>query len=850
MPLDDVQRLELSTLSRRLLDDLAVIADAARSRLGGSSPRTINVIAAGTNPMVDGHRAIHAVSAAYSRARADLERIAREPFVARVVLRWEEDGETDRETLYMTRASAAGMGDVIPKARLATYGAPLGRVAEFPAGSSDTVMIGGRLRRAIVEERVRLHPETTAGQWDAVDDFFEFESWSVAVESIRRLLAEFERAGIPVEDIPDVLGDLLRQNAEDGLIRQRLRRHAIQRIALRDQPILDRHQGEVFRLPVDRRLVLLGPPGTGKTPTLIRRLAQKRMPEAPSEEEVDSLARAGLSDAVEQATNWIMFTPTELLKLYLRDSFNKEGVPAAQENLRTWSRERVHLGRTILRILRSGDSRGFQLDEEISILADSSSVGIAALYDRFSEYFERAASKNLTDAYTRLTEPNAHSVKMKSLVGSLAPRAASEGFSLTDAAKLLDGAPDLQDELKQLNEQIEAESRRLGNRLIRAHPSLLQEIVAAGPSLLGEETPDEEEEDSDSEEPNVSDARAVQPKELKPDLAAQFLVDAVRRRASAVASGRTRVTGRAGRVLGIIGERLTVDNDLAALGRSILARADVRAILRAPRAFVMAAPTLYSRFRREELSAGRTFSPDAGDVFRQQKISGDEVDVLILLMLRNARRLLNANGWRSSGTQDWLEAVIGEHRVQVFVDEATDFSAVQLACTMELSHPQLRSWFACGDLNQRITRQGVQDAREFDWIAAVTGNDPPEIRHIRIGYRQSARLCELATALCIDRSAAPLPNTEVEHADIAPILVENCAPPDLGRWISDRIGEIENGVGMLPSIAVFADGEDAIDAIVDSVKPLLAARNIDIVACKDGRVVGDAQEVRVFDTVP
>jgi hypothetical protein len=57
-------------------------------------------------------------------------------------------------------------------------------------------------------------------------------------------------------DNQDLLGLLLRQYAELELFRQAARRKVIDKIALRDQPILDQYQGAIFRMPLDRQLFL------------------------------------------------------------------------------------------------------------------------------------------------------------------------------------------------------------------------------------------------------------------------------------------------------------------------------------------------------------------------------------------------------------------------------------------------------------------------------------------------------------------------------------------------------------------------------------------------------------------
>ncbi len=186
-----------------------------------------------------------------------------------------------------------------------------------------------------------------------------------------------------------------------------------------------------------------------------------------------------------------------------------------------------------------------------------------------------------------------------------------------------------------------------------------------------------------------------------------------------------------------------------------------------------------------------------------------------------------------------------QYVTQVLVDEAPDFSAVELACMLELSHPAFRSFFACGDVRQRVTRWGVRNWSELRWVSADF-----EVRDIEIGYRQSRRLAELASYIAGLGGGDPLTLRQpenVQDVDVAPILGENLKGDELARWLRDRVLEVERAVGKLPSIAVFVDSDDRVDSLVADLGRLLREQNLDAVACKEGRVVGTESQIRVFD---
>lgn len=830
----DDQREVLVDVGEEILETLESVANAAKDALSDrSGVEPASVLVGTDNSMVGPARAGERLKRIVTEQRGHIERIVREPFVSRVVVRWEGD---TKEVLYVTRGSAAVVR--APGIRLASQAARLGRLSELDPG--DTGIIDHREYELL--ERVHLRPEQR-DTWDALDDQFEFAGWNASLASLRRFLETV--LGRPLEaDEEDLVARLREEDDVARVAHEGLRRRVIERMALRDQPTLDKHQGEVFRMPLDHRVLLLGPPGSGKTTTLIRRLAQKRHPEGLTDEEEDLLSATGLRTAFERSDGWVMYSPTELLQLYLRDAFNREQVPAdGTRNLRTWDRERRDLARNVLHVLRSaGEERGFELDEApVEALRDTSSRALSKIHDDLFEYAERMLLVRVERAFVDLGKVEDKVVaravrRLRDRLGG------GERLSLREISLLLDEAAALlQPEINRLKKETDEQLNAITNRLLRSDAKLLDELVAALPNLRSG-VRNEDDEDDDDEDDEDSRVAVKNPRRE----ALEILISGLRVRARAYAAKRRTLSGRAARLFDLLGSRAPEEAALEPIGTKLVTITELRVLLRAPRRLVMAVPLVYGQLRR---ARGDTWLTDHGVALtKERKLSRHEVDIVALAMLRFARKFFEFDRSRLSRvTADWLDAIRHRYVPQVFVDEATDFSAVQLACMMELAHPSLRSWFASGDFRQRITEHGLQHRDELSWISRVTGlGSDIELRDVAVAYRQSTRLAQLA--LAVDDLIAGRPiTTPLQDDSPYPLVLEHSTLASSADWLAARVVEVERIVGHLPSIAIFVSGEDQIDPLVSALRPKLAAQNIVVTPCRDGAVIGDRQEVRVFD---
>ncbi|MFZ5325218.1 ATP-binding domain-containing protein [Enterobacter roggenkampii] len=826
--LNEESRKHIEQFADEALAQLESIAETAKGKLyDGRTPGSDAL--ANINTMTSSS-AIQRLDKIGQENRESYQVLVAEPAIARVVV---VDEEGEEKTYYICRTTP-----VSGFPNLASYRAPVGRLASLAIGTEFTLPNG-----TVVEvlERAQLRPNALAGGWDSRDTVVEAEHFGpFTIESLRALLTAV--AGEEVTE--DILGQLLAEESVKANIIDGVRRSVITKMGLRDQPILDQYQDEIFRRPIDNRLLILGPPGTGKTTTLIRRLGQKLDTAYLDEGEQRVVETIASAQGIAHANNWLMFTPTELLKQYLKEAFAREGVPASDQRIRTWQDYRRELARNVFGVLRRASGSGtFVLKDGLTSMTDAALERPIQWFDDFDEWQRKAYVQELHEAATLLHDAKTPDVlSLGARLQDILSRAADGALAAMFGSLSVEIAK-VQALVSSLKEGSDAKIKAALNLQLKRNRAFLDELARMIDSLQqGQATEEDDQDDPDAdEEEDITASRTGRTAALN------AYMQAVRAQARAAASKRTvSKTSRNGKIIEWLGERSLTEADRVEVGASLLVQASARRFVNPVKRYLEGIPKRYRAFRRERQPANTWYRHEG---FEARDIHPLELDIVLLAILRAAGDLLSRpNVQRDIDSPAWssLQPILGHYCNQILVDEATDFSPIQLASMAALTHPRLRSFFACGDFNQRLTTWGARSADDLKWVFADF-----DIKEITVSYRQSKQLNDLARAMIRavggTEQNASLP-AHMDSMGVAPALLEHATNAEtIVGWLADRIREIERFVGQLPSTAIFVNTEDDVAPLADALNITLAEHNIQVIACREGQAVGQESNVRIFD---
>ena len=653
----------------------------------------------------------------------------------------------------------------------ASYLAPRGKIIARKPGQELSFQVTTHGGLVLEDHRIRLIEKNEfslhleGGLWDAVDNLISWLDHRLLVRSLRELLAS-PAVEIGSETVPE-----------------RQMRYTVE---LPDQAILDPLQDEIFRLPLQARIRISGAPGTGKTTVLLKRLSQKTKREFLTDEE----SRAIPDEDWQQGRNWMLFTPSDLLKVYLKEAMAKELLPASDDHVKVYHTFRRELIRDI-GFIRVGQHGYFKTaPEELQLVKRGSGGEQVAL--------AKAFGKNLAGHYATAFRNALQTFNNETRVPL---------GELSDATqKVLGMALDIMS--KPLDDVIairQAQQRAAGYRRLNEDLTNLLKPIRAVAALY--------------------------------DQATELRLESIHRQTKLLPD--------------ILVSLTTADMDVALfpdippLIEEL--RRDVKKLMDAltlSRLFQMI-PRAYQEFRELPEEQKRFFGEDAGNSINERVLTEPEQDVLLFHALQFVRDLTDGLAANPSSVPKEMRAIQSRMKILVCVDEAADFSPLEIACIERFAKRDSGGVTICGDLMQRVTEQGLKEWSDLDDISE--GYDG---RDLRISYRQTERLFSIAKDLYRhSRGVEPdfLSAFEQRAQDPPPLLHKCSAEHPAEKWLTDRICEIYALCGdHLPTTAILVAHQDDVEPLRQKLRPLLQANGLELEASNGGQALGDAARVRIF----
>jgi superfamily I DNA/RNA helicase len=689
--------------------------------------------------------------------------LTREPFIGYV--RVTDKNNTESKFLICRHYTPLNFQPHGASVEFASYLSPLGRIIAKKPGQNHSYKIAEDFLFRLLEKD-EFTPHLEDGSWDATNNQIVWIDGRILARSLRKIL----EAGPLVEAKPEVE-------------QPRLLRYSVQ---LPDQAILDQAQDEIFRLPLHARIRISGAPGTGKTTVLLKRLSQKTKREFLSDEESKRIR----DQDWQEGRNWVLFTPSDLLKVYLKEAMAKELLPASDDHVKVYRTFRLELLREI-GFIRAGQHGFFKTAPEgLQLMKRGSGGEQITLANAFGKFLAAKYAGAFRVALQKFN--NETRVPLAKLSDS--------------AQKVLNTALDIL--AKPLDDVItlrQAQQRAAGYRKLNEDLNkLLNSVRAVG---------------------------ALENAEVDLTLGRIF---------------------RQAQQLPAILDSLTTANIEVALFPDIppiveRLRRDVKDLseeFTLSRLFQII-PRAYQEFRESPEELKRFFVEEAGKAVTDRVLSEAEQDVLLFHALEFVRELADELPSNLVNVATEVRVILSRMKIFVCVDEATDFSPLEIACIERLAKQNIGGVTVCGDLMQRVTEQGLKEWTDLEKISAkYEGHD------LRVSYRQSERLFAIAKDLYrhvrnVEPDFSSAFNKRAE--DPPPLLHRNSAESPTEKWLTERICEIlELSNQRLPTTAILVPHQDDVESLRKKLKPLLLENGMELEASNGGQALGDVARVRIF----
>lgn len=623
---------------------------------------------------------------------------------------------------------------------------------------------------------------------------------------------------------------------------------------LRFNPILDPVQNRIKTQNLFNgvTVVIDGGPGTGKTTTMIQRLKYLTDLYAIDEDsknetdlyQLSAIQREHLNAAIKEQRDWIFFSPSTLLKEYLADAMNREGLANTNAKVWCWDEYRNKVIReNYMLIDPSNDNAPFKASRSKEVLF----YNCSSIIDGFQTFFLDSL-KQIKNKFPQIDETEQQYLWM-SIATNIQKRFDNcDSFSIQQFVQLFNSLEQLYSkDCKELLFENRNRIKRIADEIYilgKQDTNIYESLASLANVIVTEQT-----EDPDDDQDVVDDT------EMSEEESDSAIILMIRTWLKRVCYSRknpdVRLTSRQEQISKLLIPILTDEhqNQMNRIGELALFEQYAKYTRGIKSNLFGGFAAKYKRFRRQALTnkdnSWNLLELEALLKRREGKELHPQELALLIGFINNLVKMVlritddGINHPFVMAYKDLARPIIG-------VDEATDFCECDIYAMQSLLYNDYSSFTLCGDLMQRLTKQGI---KSWKAISPYLGEMLP--LEMNTSYRQSSALLNVAKSLYTDtigdepRYVAYMKSTKVPE----PLY---CVSEDESAkisWIEKRINEVYVAYGKkLPSIAIFLNNKNDIKDFVEKLKDtdFIYDAGIDVVDGSEGNVLASSNQIRVY----
>lgn len=668
-----------------------------------------------------------------------------------------------------------------------------------------------------------------------------------AEEEARKLQQEIEAAQIERETI------LSEASKAAAFIREQM--------SLRRNPVLDKSQNKAkfSNMYNGAAEIINGGPGTGKTTTMIQRL-KLLIDRGDLENYIANHPECKLTDGQldyisSTNDNWVYFSPNELLKKYLQDNMNYEGLTQTNSRTAVWSdflknavRDDYHLAgqdspfdfltpKKADKIIYTGN--------HYRIIQNFTDFFLAQIKEKFARVAKIECAKfnwkiqgsiiikECVKAETISSIPEL--IKFLIHIAGVDKRNYANGVALPTGSEIA----------AEYNKKARDISDRYIQLLKRDADTKYAELLEYIKSLAKTSQPENEDNDDTEEVEQESGDLSVQLFNKVNSL--------IKKLALQMVDSTVKLTSSQKELLEYI-KTLVKEEDLKEIADSAYFVKYISPVLRGFNSYVLnPIPQYYKMYRRSMPDSDKSdwnaeLLTEMLDTYKNKRLYHQEQSLLVGFINNICLSLYNVDRTRFQETKhQYLDAYKALCRPVIGVDEATDYSIIDFYGIKSFGHYAVRSYTLCGDTMQLMKEDGITD---WNVLKHPLLFEQMDVQNLNISYRQSEELLELADKIYQEERGVKSPYECYlkGRKTPKPLWLELDDIEEKADWISHRVLEIVKAYGnKMPTIAVFTVDKRKAEELKDAIEEcdVLNPAGIEVKVCSDNNLEGE-KTLRIF----